>query len=218
MHALGAVVTDDPDSALAGAEVAIDFTRPAASLIHARACAAAGLSARHRHHRARRIRHAASLTAVARSLAVILAPNMSVGVNVLFRLAELAARALPEQLRRRDLRGASSGQGRCAVAARRSRSARRVAAARGTAARRFGGLRAAGRHRPRPAGAIGFSVLRGGDIVGEHDWCSLVPAKRVELAHRRRTARICARRARRGPLAAAGRKPGLYGMHDVLGL
>jgi len=213
----GAVVTDDPDSALAGAEVAIDFTRPAASLIHARACARRScplvIGTTGHDESGRR-----ELTAVARSLAVILAPNMSVGVNLLFRLAELAARALPEhydaeifEAHHRDKVDAPSGTA--------IRLGEAVAVARGRKLADSAVYARQGDTGPRPAGAIGFSVLRAGDIVGEHRLVFAGPGERVELVHLAQDRSGFAR----GALAAArwltaGRKPGLYGMHDVLGL
>jgi len=214
---LGVVVTDDPDTGLAGADVAIDFTRPAASLTHARACARLGVPlviGTTGHDAAGR----RELEALARSAAVVLAPNMSLGVNLLLRLAELAARALPAsydaeifEAHHRDKVDAPSGTALALGTA--------VASARGTTLDESAVYVRHGDAGARRAGAIGFSVLRAGDIVGEHRLVFAGPGERLELAHLAQDRSGFAR----GALAAArwlaaGRKPGLYGMHDVLGL
>jgi 4-hydroxy-tetrahydrodipicolinate reductase len=214
---LGVVVTDDADTALAGAQVAIDFTRPVASLTHARLCArrevplVIGTTG---HDEAGR----RELETLARSLPMVVAPNMSLGVTLLLRLAELAARALPGQYdaeileaHHRDKVDAPSGTALALGAV--------VARARGTNLADSAVYVRQGDTGPRPAGAIGFSVLRAGDIVGEHRLLFAGPGERVELAHLAQDRSGFAR----GALAAArwlaaGQEPGLYGMHDVLGL
>ena len=70
----------------------------------------------------------------------------------------------------------------------------------------------------RPAGAIGFATLRGGDVVGDHSVVFAGDGERVELTHKANDRRIYARGAVRAALWARGRPPGLYGMGDVLGL
>jgi 4-hydroxy-tetrahydrodipicolinate reductase len=218
LPALGAVVTDDVERALDGAQLAIDFTRPAASVAHARACAARGCpivigttghdAAAHR-----------ELTSVAGVVPVLLAPNMSLGVNLLLRLAELAARALPGEYdaeifeaHHRDKLDSPSGTALALGEA--------VARARGTTlAESAVYSRVGAAAGPRPPGAIGFSVLRAGEIVGEHRLVFAGPGERVELAHHAADRSGFAR----GALAAArwlasGRKPGLYRMPDVFGL
>ena len=214
---LGAVVTDDPDRALADARVAIDFTRPDASLTHARACARRRCSlviGTTGHDEGGR----RELEELARSIAVVCAPNMSLGVNLLLRLSELAARALPAQYdaeifeaHHRDKVDAPSGT---ALA-----MGEVVAHGRGTRLEDPAVYARQGHTGPRPAGSIGFSVLRAGDIVGEHRLVLAGPGERIELAH------IAQDRSgfARGALAAArwlasGREPGLYTMHDVLGI
>jgi 4-hydroxy-tetrahydrodipicolinate reductase len=215
--ALGALVTDDPERALDGAQVAIDFTRPAAAVAHARACLARGcpvvIGTTGHDAAARR-----ELATVAEAVPVVLAPNMSLGVNLLLRLAALAARALPPQYdaeifeaHHRDKLDAPSGTALAlgeAVA-----HARRTSLAESAVYSRVGSAEA------RPPGAIGFSVLRAGEIVGEHRVVFAGPGERIELAHLAQDRSGFAR----GALVAArwlvtGRKPGLYTMQDVLGL
>jgi 4-hydroxy-tetrahydrodipicolinate reductase len=215
--ATGVLMTDDPQRALDGAEVAIDFTRAAASVAHAEACAVRGcpivIGTTGHDSVARR-----ALETVARAVPVVLAPNMSLGVTLLLRIAELGARALPAQYdaevfeaHHRDKVDAPSGTALALGAA--------VARARGTSLDDVAVYARAGDAGPRPPGAIGFSVLRAGDIVGEHRLVFAGPGERLELAHVAHDRSGFAR----GALAAArwlaaGREPGLYGMVDVLGL
>lgn len=215
--ATGVILTDDPERALDGAEVAVDFTRPAASVVHAEVCARRGCPiavGTTGHDSAARL----ALEAVARTVPVVLAPNMSLGVTLLLRLAELAARVLPAQYdaeifeaHHRGKVDAPSGTALALGTA--------VARARGTGLDEVAVYARAGEAGPRPEGAIGFSVLRAGDIVGDHRLVFAGPGERLELAH------IAHDRAgfARGALAAArwlatGHEPGLYGMADVLGL
>jgi 4-hydroxy-tetrahydrodipicolinate reductase len=214
---LGLAVTDELGRALAGAQVAIDFTLPAASVVHARACAESGcplvMGTTGHDADARR-----EIDKVAALVPVVLAPNMSLGVNLLLRLAELTAQALPAQYdaeifeaHHRDKLDAPSGTALAlgeAVA-----RARQTTLADSAVHSRVGAIGA------RPAGAIGFSVLRAGEIVGEHKLVFAGPGERIELAHYAQDRSGFAR----GALAAArwlavGRRPGLYGMTDVLGL
>ena len=71
---------------------------------------------------------------------------------------------------------------------------------------------------PRPAGAIGFAALRGGDVIGEHHVIFAATGERLELTHRATNRAIYARGAVRAARWLVGRPPGLYGMKDVLGL
>lgn len=212
----GVPITAQIDQALANAQVAIDFTLPEASVLHAGACVARSCalvigttghdSAQH-----------AMLEQAAHRIPIVIAPNMSLGVNLLLRLAELAARALDEQY---DIEifeahhrnkvdapsGTALGLGR--------------AAARGRGVD-LDAVAAPARHGHtgvRPRGQIGFSVMRGGDIVGDHRLVFAGPGEQVELAHHAQDRSGFAR----GALAAArwvvGRPPGIYSMLDVLGL
>jgi 4-hydroxy-tetrahydrodipicolinate reductase len=216
LRPLGVTLTDDPDRALAGAQIALDFTRAGASLTHARACARRGVQVvvgtTGHDETARR-----ELGDLARSVAMVIAPNLSLGVNLLLRLAEIAAGALPQydaeifEAHHRDKVDAPSGTALALGEV--------VARARGTSLDRSAVYSRRGDTGARAAGAIGFSVLRAGDIVGEHRLVLAGPGERVELAHLAHDRSAFAR----GALAAArwlaqGRKPGLYGMKDVLGL
>jgi 4-hydroxy-tetrahydrodipicolinate reductase len=212
----GVSVTADLGVALTGAAVAVDFSLPQCTALHAEACRDRGVpllvgttgfgpQAR------------AVLEAVAERVAVLLAPNTSVGVAVLSRLAELAAAALGEdydteisEAHHRMKRDAPSGTALALGEA--------IA---GTRGRQLADLAVYDRHGspgPRKPGSIGFSVLRAGDIVGEHTLTFASQGERLELTHRATDRMVFARGALRAAEWLIGRPPGLYGMRDVLGL
>jgi len=209
-------ITDDPFRALADAQVAIDFTLPVVSLDNARACRQRGCAlvvGTTGHDAGQR----GELEEIAKSVPVVLAPNMSLGVNLLFKLAELAARALDadydieivEAHHRHKVdapSGTALGLGRAA------------AKGRGTNLDDSAVYARHGQTGPRERGTIGFSVVRGGDIVGDHRLIFAGPGEQVELGHHAQDRSGFAR----GALAAArwvvGRPPALYSMLDVLGL
>jgi 4-hydroxy-tetrahydrodipicolinate reductase len=213
---LAVSITSDPGRALEGADVAIDFTLPAASLAHARACLARKVPliiGTTGHDDGAR----AELAEIAESIAVVMAPNMSLGVNLLLRLAEIAARALDAEYDIEILEahhrhkvdapsGTALGLGH-AVARGRSTSLDQAA--------EYARHGAAG---PRRKGAIGFSVVRGGDIVGDHRVFFAGPGEQVELAHHAQDRSGFARGALAATRWVVGRPAGLYSMMDVLGL
>ena len=213
---LAVPISDDPAVALRGAQVAIDFTLPAASIRHASLCASqqCALVIGTTGHDAAQ---SARLEAAAGEIPIVIAPNMSLGVNLLLKLAELAARALDEQY---DIEifeahhrnkvdapsGTALGLGRAAARGR-GRSLDDVA----DYARH-------GQTGVRERGRIGFSVVRGGDIVGEHRLIFAGPGEQVELAHTAQDRSGFARGALVAARWVVGRPPGLYSMLDVLGL
>jgi 4-hydroxy-tetrahydrodipicolinate reductase len=213
---LAVAVTPDLDRALDGAGVAIDFTLPGPSLEHARRCLARGVPlviGTTGHDDAGR----AELERVSASIPVVLAPNMSLGVNLLFRLAELAARALDEdydaeivEAHHRYKVDAPSGTALGLGEA--------VARGRGTTLQQAAVHARHGATGPRPRGAIGFAVVRGGGIVGDHRLVFAGPGERIELAHHAEDRSGFARGALVAARWLAGRPPGLYSMQDVLGL
>jgi 4-hydroxy-tetrahydrodipicolinate reductase len=213
----GLVATADVEALLAAADVAIEFSTPAASLAHARRAAASGrplvsgttgLSAGEE----------AEIGALATRVPIVRAANMSLGVNLLLALVEQAARALDAgfdieivEMHHRQKVDAPSG----------------TALALGRAAARGRGIEPDGRSfvrardgitGPRASGAIGFAALRGGDVVGDHMVILAGDGERLELGHRATDRRIYARGAVRAARWVTGRPPGLYGMADVLGL
>lgn len=213
---LDVVITSDPLRALADATVAIDFTLPAASLEHARRCLARSVPlviGTTGHDAGAR----AEIARIAASIPIVMAPNMSLGVNLLFKLAELGARALSAdydaeivEAHHRHKVDAPSGTALGLGHA--------VALGRDTTLERSAVYERHGATGPRPRGAIGFSVIRGGDIVGDHRVIFAGPGEQIELAHHAQDRSGFAR----GALAAArwvvGQPPGLYSMMDVLGL
>jgi 4-hydroxy-tetrahydrodipicolinate reductase len=213
--ATGVLVTADPRTGLTGASVAIDFSVPQCVAANARACAAAkvpllvgttGFDPGVR----------ASLESAAAVIPVLIAPNTSVGVNVVAHLVKLAAQALAgadveiSEAHHRMKRDAPSGTALALGEV--------VARARGQA---FNDIAVFDRHgglAPRRTGDIGFAVLRAGDIVGEHTVTFALAGERVEITHRATDRITFARGALRAAEWLAGRPPGLYAMEDVIGL
>lgn len=150
----------------------------------------------------------------AQRIAVLRAANFSLGVAVLTRLVREAAEALPEW----DLEIVEAHHGRKEDAPSGTAMAlgEAAAAARGIALDEAAVYAREGRTGPRRAGSIGFAVVRGGDIVGEHTVLLAGQGERVELGHRATDRRIFARGALESAAWLAGRAPGLYGIDDLL--
>lgn len=213
---LGVAISRDAAVALDGAQVAIDFTLPGVSVANARLCRERGCAMviGTTGHDASQ---GAELQAIAAGIPIVLAPNLSLGVNLLFKLAELAARALDEQYdieifeaHHRDKVDAPSGTALGLGAA--------AAKGRGTTLEQAGVYVRHGHTGVRERGRIGFSVLRGGDIVGDHRLVFAGPGEQVELVHSAHDRSGFARGALVAARWVAGRPPGLYSMLDVLGL
>jgi 4-hydroxy-tetrahydrodipicolinate reductase len=212
----GVAWSDDPRRALARAEVAIDFSTPAATLPALRAaaelgvayvCGTTGFGAAER----------AELERLSARVPVVLAPNFSVAVNVLTHLVGEAARLLGPgfdaeivELHHAAKRDAPSGTALRLAAA--------VAEARGQSLEKAIVLAREGETGPRPPGAIGVQALRGGDSPGEHLVLLVGRGERLELAHRAATRDHFAAGALRAAHWVRGRAPGLYAMEHVLGL
>jgi len=213
---VGIQVTADRAVALAGADVAIDFTLAGACVENVQAAAAAGVPivigttglSQAQHAEIRRLSH---------DLPVLLAPNMSLGVNLLFSLVGVASAALNDdydieifEAHHRNKVDAPSGTALTI--------AEIAAGARGVTLADVGIHARAGTSGPRPRGGIGFAVVRGGDIVGEHSVLYAGTGETLKITHRASDRMTFAH----GAVAAArwmiGRPPGLYGMADVLGL
>jgi len=222
-EATGVMITADPGAALEHASVAVDFSLAGAVAAHARACAeasvpllvgATGFDAPAK----------AELTRAARSIAVLIAPNTSVGVAVLNQLAAAATRALGAsyevdiaEAHHRLKRDAPSGTALSlgeAIAQARAVALSDVAVYEGLGP----DAPRAGSDAPRKAGSIGFSVVRAGDIVGEHTVTFTGSGERLEFTHRAFDRLTFARGALRGAAWLIGRPPGLYAMNDVLGI
>jgi 4-hydroxy-tetrahydrodipicolinate reductase len=213
---VGVTVTDDRVTALAGADVAIDFTLPDATLPNLAVAAergvpvvvgTTGLTERHQE----------AIRATSHRLPVLVAPNMSLGVNLLFSLVARAAAALPKgydieivEAHHRHKVDAPSG------------TALRIgeigAGARGTTLQAAAIHSRVGTTGPRPEGGIGFAVVRGGDVVGTHQVLFLASGERLEIAHHATDRMTFALGALEASRWLVGRPPGVYGMADVLGV
>ena len=215
----GVAVTADLQRGLAGAQVLIDFTRPEGTLAHLAACrelgvravvGTTGFSAEQK----------AAIALHAQHVATVFAANMSVGVNVMLRLLDQAARALGEgydieviEAHHRHKVDAPSGT---ALA-----MGEVLAAARGTTLDRDGVFTRHGHTGERAPGSIGFATLRGGDLVGEHTVLFAGTGERIEIAHKSSSRANYADgslRAVRFLAALPVGTVGLYGMDDVLDL
>jgi 4-hydroxy-tetrahydrodipicolinate reductase len=213
---IGVVVVDDLAKALPGADVVIDFTSHEASVRHAELCAERGVAlvigstgftpeAK------------AKVVAAARRIPIVLSPNMSVGVNVLFELVRQAAKILGDdydveivELHHKKKRDAPSG------------TAVRLGEVAAEALERDPkDTFAFSRHGligERPPWQIGLQTVRGGDVVGEHTVYFFGEGERVELTHRATSRDQFARGAVRAAAWIVGKPAGLHDMAAVLGL
>jgi 4-hydroxy-tetrahydrodipicolinate reductase len=205
------------DEALALADVVVDFTTPAASAELATACAARGGPALVIGSTGFDGAELEAIADAAKTIAIVRSGSYSLGLNMLTGLVEQAARAL--------------GPDGCDIEILEAHHRTKVDAPSGTAlmlgeaAARGRGVElddVAKRARdglvgPRPAGEIGFAVLRGGGIVGEHSVSLLAEGETLTLSHATGDRSMFARGAIAAALWVAGRPPGEYDMHDVLG-
>ena len=212
----GVRVSDQAASVLQGADVLIDFTRPEATFTYLDACIGAnipiviGTTGFDEAGKAR-------IVAAARQIPVVFAPNMSVGVNLLMKLAELAAQVLEEgydieiiEAHHRHKIDAPSGTALGlgqAVARASNRDLKDCAI--------YGRQGVTGERDPK---TIGFATVRGGDIVGDHTLLFAGVGERVELTHKASSRATFAQGALRAAKWLQGRAPGLYDMRDVLNL
>ena len=212
----GVKVSDQAQPALAGAQVLIDFTRPEATFGYLDACAAAGVPLVIGTTGFDETGKARILDA-ARRIPIVFAPNMSVGVNLLMKLAELAAQVLAdgydieiiEAHHRHKVdapSGTALGLGQ-AVARAINRDLTECAV--------YGREGVTGERKP---DTIGFATVRGGDIVGDHTLLFAGIGERVELTHKASSRATFAQGALRAAKWLQGKAPGLYDMRDVLGL
>jgi 4-hydroxy-tetrahydrodipicolinate reductase len=212
----GVKIAADVAAALAAADAIIDFTRPEGTLAHLDACVAAGkravvgttgFSAEEK----------ARVVAAAKRIPIVMAPNFAVGVNVTFKLAEIAARILGDgydveivEAHHRHKVDAPSGTA--------LRLGEAVAAALGRDLAACAVYGREGITGERDAKTIAFHAIRGGDIVGEHTVIFAGEGERVEVAVRSGSRMTYAAGALRAAKWLQARGPGLYDMFDVLGL
>ena len=213
---VGVIVSNDPLETFAKAQAIIDFTSPAASVEFA------GLAAQ-----ARAVHvlgttglsddDLAKISAAARHATIVRAGNMSLGVNLLVQLTKKVAAALDEDFDIEIIEAhhhhkvdAPSGTALMLGEA--------AAAGRGVALKDVSDRGRDGITGARKRGDIGFTAIRGGDIVGEHDVLFAAAGERITLRHVSTDRAIYARGALKAALWGQGKKPGEYSMLDVLGL
>ena len=211
----GVRIADDVAKAIAGADVFIDFTRPEGTIAHVAACRRQGVNmvigttgfgdAQQK-----------EIAAAARDVAIVMSPNFSVGVNVAFRLLEVAARALDRgydieivEAHHRHKVDAPSGTA--------LRMGEVVARALGRDLKQHAVFGREGVTGERKDETIGFATVRGGDLVGDHTVMFIGAGERLEISHRASSRANFARGALRAARFVATKQNGLFDMADVLG-
>ena len=212
----GVRIGDDVAKAIAGAHVFIDFTRPEGTIAHLAACRKQGVNmviGTTGFGEAQKN----EIAAAARDIAIVLSPNLSVGVNVAFRLLETAARALGKgydieivEAHHRHKVDAPSGTA--------LRMGEVVAQALGRDLKQHAVYGRQGVTGERKDESIGFATVRGGDLVGDHTVMFIGAGERLEITHRASSRANFANGALRAARFVASQKSGLYDMADVLGL
>jgi 4-hydroxy-tetrahydrodipicolinate reductase len=213
---IGITCTTDNAALMTAAHAVIEFSAPAATVANARLAAehgcahvigTTGLEPADR----------AALAEAATRTAIVWAPNMSLGVNLLLGLAEKVAASLDEafdieivEMHHRHKIDAPSGT---ALAIGEAAARGRGKSLDELAIRGRDGI--TGARRP---GTIGFAALRGGDVVGDHTITFAGDGERLELTHKAASRTIYSAGAVRAALWAGKQPPGFYGMQDVLGL
>ncbi len=212
----GVAIESDIDAALAKADCLIDFTRPEGTLIHLEACrrlgvhlviGTTGFSGEQKQ----------AIGEAARDVPVVMAANFAVGVNLVFKLLDTAARVLGEdfdveivEAHHRHKVDAPSGTA--------LRMGEVVAAALGRNLRECAVYGREGHTGERERSTIGFATVRGGDIVGDHTVLFAGSGERVEISHKAGSRMPFALGALRAARFMRGRTGGLFDMQDVLGL
>jgi 4-hydroxy-tetrahydrodipicolinate reductase len=212
----GVHITADLKSGLANAQVLIDFTRPDGTMAHLAACREMGLKlvigttgfsdAQKQ-----------EIAAQAEHMAIVMAPNMSVGVNVVMRLLDVAARALNQgydveviEAHHRHKVDAPSGT---ALA-----MGEVVAKALGRDLKECAVYGREGVTGARDPSTIGFATIRGGSVIGDHTVLFAGLAERIEITHKSDSRAGYAQGSLRAARFLAGHTKGLFNMNDVLGL
>ena len=213
---LGVAITADLRTGLTGADVLIDFTRPEGTLAHLVICRELGVKA---------VigttgftyEQKAQIAEHAKHSAIMMSPNMSLGVNVVLKLLAMAAKALDQgydieiiEAHHRHKVDAPSGTALAmgeVVAGALGRDLKKVAV--------YGREGVTGARDP---STIGFATVRGGDIVGDHTVMFCGTGERIEIAHKSSSRVSYAQGSLRAARFLASHSSGLFGMNDVLGL
>lgn len=212
----GVTITADIAAALSGAEYLIDFTRPEGTMAHLAVAqktgskmiiGTTGLNAE----------QLDSLKIASKNLAIVFAPNMSVGVNVTFKLLEVAAKMLSEgydieviEAHHRHKVDAPSGTA--------LRMGEVIAEALGEKLDEVAVFAREGHTGERKQGSIGFATIRGGDIVGDHTVLFAGEGERIEISHKSSSRQSYAQGSLRAARFLQKQATGLFDMQDVLGL
>jgi 4-hydroxy-tetrahydrodipicolinate reductase len=209
-------ITADLNQALANADAFIDFTRPAGTMAHAEACAARGIKL---------VvgttgfspEELARLKALSEKTAMVIAPNMSVGVNVTLKLLEAAAKLLQDgydieiiEAHHHHKVDAPSGTA--------LKMGEVIAKAQGTELKDRAVLAREGHTGARSASEIGFATIRGGDIVGDHTVLFAGDGERIEISHKAASRKGYGAGSLKAVRFLSSRQTGLFDMFDVLGL
>jgi 4-hydroxy-tetrahydrodipicolinate reductase len=212
----GAVITDDLYAGLKDAKYLIDFTRPEGTLAHLKVCRELGVKA---------IigttgftpEQKAEIEDAARDIAIVLSPNMAVGVNVVFKLLAQAAKALKDgydieiiEAHHRHKVDAPSGTA--------LKMGEVVAEAVGRDLKTCAVYGREGVTGERDPNTIGFATVRGGDVVGDHTVLFAGIGERIEITHKSSSRVHYAQGSLRAARFLARQPHGLFGMDDVLGL
>ena len=212
----GVVITSELATGLANAQVLIDFTRPQGTMAHLKVCrelgvkmviGTTGFSDADK----------AELKQAAASLAIVLAPNMSVGVNVTLKLLDMAAKALSTgydieviEAHHRHKVDAPSGTA--------LKMGEVIAEALGRDLKDCAVYAREGHTGERDPSSIGFATIRGGDIVGDHTVMFAGTGERVEITHRSGSRSNYAQGSLRAARYLSQHPSGMFDMFDVLGL
>jgi 4-hydroxy-tetrahydrodipicolinate reductase len=204
-------------AALAAADVVIDFTTPAISMALAAACAARGGPALVIGTTGLNEAEIAAIDAASAKVAIVRAANFSLGVNMLMGFVEQAARQLGPEAYDVEIFEAHHRRKVDAPSGTALMLGEAAAAGRGVEFSKVSRRARDGITGPRPHGEIGFSVMRGGGIVGEHSVVFATEDEILSLSHSARGRGLFAKGAVLAARWVAGRPPGHYDMRDVLG-
>ena len=212
----GVAVTADLAQGLQPAQVLIDFTRPEGTLAHLQVCRQLGVNAvigTTGFSDAQK----AEIAEIAQHIAIMMAPNMSVGVNVTLKLLEMAAKAMSTgydieivEAHHRHKIDAPSGTA--------LKMGEVIADALGRDLKDCAVYERYGITGERDPSSIGFATIRGGDIVGDHTVLFAGTGERIEISHKSSSRTTYAQGSLRAVRFLADKKTGLFDMFDVLGL
>ena len=212
----GIAITDDAEKALEDAHILIDFTRPEGTLAHLALCAK---------HKVKAVigttgfesRQLELLKNHAQNNACVWSPNMAVGVNATFKLLEVAAKILSESYDI-EIIEAHHNKKVDAPSGTALRMGEVIAKSMGADLNEVGVFSREGITGERKNGSIGFSTIRGGDIVGDHTVLFAGAGERIEITHKSSSRMTYAQGSIRAAKFLLTQEKGLFDMQDVLGL